>query len=202
DMGRAAAGERLPAERARSWCARRSAPARVEGPACSITATAAWGSAAGLVIDCVVMTVLLGRAPGLSARVTLPLVAVPLLPYLAEVLVAGASEAIAAITCWPLSDGDCQPGRVPWPGSHLGLAGRAEGPQASRGRAGPSASGYAFASLSSPLCGRGGGPRPGGRRGGAGGPRRGGGCGSRGARGGGPGPGQAGARRGGGGCGD
>jgi hypothetical protein len=45
----------------------------------------AGGSAADLVIDCVVITVLLGGAPACQVRVALQLVAVPLLRYPAEV---------------------------------------------------------------------------------------------------------------------
>jgi len=41
-------------------------------------------------------------------------------------------------------------GRAPWPGRHPGPARRAEGPHVRGARAGPSASRYGFASLSSP----------------------------------------------------
>jgi hypothetical protein len=44
-------------------CAGRSTPSPVEGPACPATAAAARDPAAGLVIDCVVMTVPPGRPP-------------------------------------------------------------------------------------------------------------------------------------------
>ncbi len=96
------------------------------------------------------MTVLLVGAPACQVRVALQLVAVPLLRYPAEVLAAGAPGSIAATTCWPPSGGIARPWRSPWPGRHLGLAGRTEGPHASRVRAGPSASEYGLVSLSFP----------------------------------------------------
>jgi hypothetical protein len=43
---------------------------------------------------------------------------------------ARASEIVGCITCSSLADGDRRHGRVPWPGPHLGLAGRAGGRQA------------------------------------------------------------------------
>jgi hypothetical protein len=46
--------------------------------------------------------------------------------------------------------GDRRRGRAPWPGRYRDPGGRAEGPHARGARAGPSASGYGFVSLSSP----------------------------------------------------
>ncbi len=63
-------------------------------------------------------------------RTTVDLAALRQAVQTAVPALASAPGALAAITCWPPSDGDCRPGRAPWPGQYLGLAGRAEGPHA------------------------------------------------------------------------